>query len=254
MFGIFADRRRARFRAQPFPAAWAEILDTRVPLVRRLPAEDRAELLGLVQLFLHEKNLEGAGGLVLSDEIRVTIAALACLLLLRRGVTEPYPELKSIVVYPRGWHATTRHALGDHVVESRGVHLGESWRRGLVVISWDDARHGAADEDDGHNVVLHEFAHQLDSEDGPADGAPTLPDRSMYGPWAAVLGAEYAALIDALHRDEPTAIDPYGATNPAEFFAVITEAFFERPRAMRARYPALYGQLSAFYRQDPADW
>lgn len=254
MFDLFGRRRRAALRAAPFPAAWAALIERNVPLVARLSASDRAELFGHVQVLVAEKHWEGAGGLVLDDEIRVTIAAQACLLLLHRGVENPYPELDTVLVYPRGWRTETRHVQDGLVTEGPAHHLGESWRRGLVILAWDAARRGAADDDDGQNVVLHEFAHQLDTEAGAADGAPALPDRAMYGPWARVLGREYEALVDALHQGRPTTLDPYGATNPAEFFAVVTELFFERPRRLRERHPALYDQLKAFYRQDPAEW
>jgi hypothetical protein len=253
MFDFFARRRREKLAATPFPPAWAEILDTCVPLVARLPAADRRELEGHIQVFLAEKNIEGAGGLAITDTIRVTIAAQACILLLHRDAAA-WPGLHTIIVYPRGWVAPGRHVEGGLVVEADHGHLGESWRHGPVVLSWADARTGAAEPGDGHNVVLHEFAHQLDTQDGPADGAPTLRSRGMYAEWARVLGAEYAALVDAVHRDRPTDLDPYGTTNPAEFFAVVTEAFFERPRRLRARHPELYTQLASFYQQDPAEW
>jgi Mlc titration factor MtfA (ptsG expression regulator) len=254
MLGLFGARRRARLRAAPFPPEWAEILTRNVPLVARLSAEDRAELRGHVAVLVAEKHWEGAGGLVVTDEIKVTVAAQAALLLLRRGVDDPYPSLDTILLYPRGWRRTVRHEAEGVVTEGTAGHLGESWRRGLVILAWDAARHGAAEERDGQNVVLHEFAHQLDTESGSADGAPLLPARGMYAPWARVLGAAYAELTQHLQRGLPPDLDPYGATNPAEFFAVATEEFFERPQRLRDRQPALYGQLAAFYQQDPAEW
>ncbi len=254
MFDLFGGRRRARIRAEPFPAAWRVILDRNVPIVARLSEADRAELEGHVAVLCAEKHWEGAGGLVISDEIRVTVAAQAALLLLHREVDDPYPELDTILVYPRGWRKETQQVADGLVSEGIAHHLGESWKRGLVILAWDAARRGAADDDDGQNVVLHEFAHQLDTEAGGADGAPALPSRGMYGPWARVLGREYEALVDALHRGRPTSLDAYGATSPAEFFAVVTEDFFERPRRLRERHPELYEQLKGFYRQDPAEW
>jgi hypothetical protein len=188
----------------------------------------------------------------MTDTIRVTIAAQACLLTLHHD-GRPYPALRTIIVYPRGWVAPVRRAQEGLVVETEQGRLGESWRGGPVVLSWRDAQRGAADLADGQNVVLHEFAHQLDTLDGPADGAPTMP-RGRYKAWAEVLGREYGALVAAVHRDRPTDLDPYGATSPAEFFAVTTETFFERPRRLRERHPALYGHLAAFYGQDPAEW
>ena len=130
--------------------------------------------------------------------------------------------------------------------------LGESWHRGAVVLSWDDVRRGAADIHDAQNVVLHEFAHQLDSESGGVEGLPDLPRGSLVSAWARVLGREYRELAEEIRRRHATLLDPYGATNPAEFFAVATETFFERPLALRRRHPELYEQLKLFYRQDPA--
>jgi Mlc titration factor MtfA (ptsG expression regulator) len=134
------------------------------------------------------------------------------------------------------------------------VRLGESWHRGAVVLAWDDVLHGAADPRDGHDVVLHEFAHQLDQEDGAANGAPRLPKPSMYAAWARVLGEEFEGLAESREQHRRTVLDKYGATNPAEFFAVATEAFFEKPLQLRKRHAELYEQLAAFYRQDPASW
>lgn len=253
VFDFFARRRRARLAAEPFPPAWSAILDRHVPLVRRLPPADRAELERLIRVFLAEKRIEGAGGLVVDDVVRLTIAAQACLLLLHRDA-EPYPDLRTILVYPAGWTTPVQRAEGPFVVETGEARRGESWRLGPVVLSWADTRRDAADPADGDNVVLHEFAHQLDTEAGPADGAPLLPRREMYGPWAEVLGEAYRDLVADVDRQRPTTLDAYGAKSPAEFFAVATEAFFERPRALRRAHPALYAQLQAFYRQDPARW
>jgi len=251
MFG-FRRRRRARLRATAPPAHWQAILERNVPYVARLDAEDRRELLGLVQVFLAEKRFEGCGGLVLDDEIRVTIAAQACVLLLHRE-TDFYPELDTVLVYPAAYvDARPRRLPDGTVTEDPQVRLGESWGHGVVVLSWDDVLEGAAEDRDGRNVVFHEFAHQLDVEEGGADGAPPLPRRSMYTSWARVLGREYDALLAAVSRHGRTLLDPYGATSPAEFFAVATETFFERPEELRARHPELYAELRAFYQQDPA--
>jgi Mlc titration factor MtfA (ptsG expression regulator) len=136
------------------------------------------------------------------------------------------------------------------VTEREVTTLGQSWTRGNVILAWDAALGGGRDFHDGHNVVLHEFAHQLDQEDGSADGAPPLPSRGLYGPWARVLGAEY----ESLRGPGRHVLDEYGGTNPAEFFAVATEAFFEKPRQLRKKHPQLYEQLKAYYQQDPAQW
>lgn len=235
----------------PFPPAWAKIIDEHVPLARALAEDDRRELEQLVVVFLEEKTFEGAGGFTITDETRVTIAAQACLLLLHRD-TDVYPYLDTVVVYPSTYVAQETRHEGPVVIEEESVRLGESWQRGLVVLAWDAVRRTTANERDGHNVVLHEFAHQLDAEDGAVDGAPALGEDARYARWARVLGDEYAALITQIHADRDSDIDAYGATSPPEFFAVVTEMFFERPSQLRARHPELYETLRAFYRQDPA--
>ena len=193
VFGLFSERRRERLRAEPFPSAWRAILERNLALFGRLSKEDQDELIGHIQVFLAEKHFEGCGGLELTDDIRVTIAAQACLLLLHRK-TDYYPELTSILVYPTGYTADeVRHIGGGVWEEGPEDRLGHTGSRlGALVLAWDAARRGAAD---------------------PADG--------------------------------------YGATNPTEFFAVATEAFFERPRALRATHPKLYAELRKFFRQDP---
>lgn len=248
---FFTERRRKKLREEPFPAAWLAIIERNVALFQKLSADDKAELCAHVQVFLAEKTFEGCNGLHVTDEIRVTIAAQACLLLLHRE-TDYYPELARILVYPRAYVATERHVENGVVIEEKVVRAGESWTRGVVVLSWDDVLKGGRDPADGHNVVLHEFAHQLDQEDGEADGAPVLSQRGAYAPWARVLGAEYLGLRSAERRHEKTLLDKYGAQNPAEFFAVATETFFERPRQMQRLHPELYEELKHYYKQDPA--
>lgn len=252
MFGWLRRRRRDAIRRRPLPDAWRAIIAKNVPYAALLPPEDREELAGHVQVFLAEKRFEGCGGLRITDEVRVTIAAQACVLLLHR-TTDYYPGLVSILVYPTTYVVPGgRRLQGGLVSEEAEARLGESWGDGVVVLVWDSVLAGAADVHDGHNVVLHEFAHQLDQESGAGDGAPVLPRRSMYVAWARVLGREFDRLVlDTAHHHRGL-IDRYGATNPAEFFAVATETFFEKPRQLRSKHPELYHQLSAFYGQDPA--
>lgn len=252
---LFKSRKRARLRAQPFPADWRRAIERNVPIVLRLPSTERQELFGHVQVFLAEKHFEGAGGLELTDEIRVTIAAQACLLLLHRE-TDYYPLLKSIIVYPSTYVVPGEHSLGDGIWEEGDEeYLGHTSRSlSALVLAWDSTLHGARDMRDGENVVLHEFAHQLDFEQGDVNGTPALGSNQQYASWARVLGAEYEALRRASDEGHRGVLDEYGAENPAEFFAVATEAFFERPVALRAKHAALYEELRAFYRQDPAGW
>lgn len=253
VFGFLTDRRRAKVRAQPFPAEWRAIIERNLPLFKRLPAGDQAELLGHVQVFLAEKNFEGCGGLDLTDEVRVTIAAQACLLLLHRE-TDYYPRLLSILVYPTSYAVPEERHVGGGVWEEGDDHLaGHTQQRlGALVLSWDSAKAGGLDPTDGDNLVFHEFAHQLDYEDDLTDGTPALRTRDDYRAWAKVMQEEFEKLRKADDRDSPTLLDKYGATNPAEFFAVITETFFEQPHLMKERHPGLYGELTKFYRQDPA--
>lgn len=251
MFDFFKNRRREALRAQPLSAEERALLDKNIPYLRNLSAEDRRELEGLVRIFLAEKSFEGCGGLELTDEIKLTIAGQACLLLLHRE-TDIYPNVDSIVVYPSAYRVPTQQHDGMVVIEEDQTRLGESWQRGLVVLAWDHVLSGAAQPRDGQNVVLHEFAHQLDSEDGVMNGTPELGARARYTSWAHVLGDEFEELSRRLHAGRSTDIDPYGATNPAEFFAVLTEMFFEKPRALERRHPELYAALAEFYKQDPA--
>ncbi len=224
------------------------------PTYNRLSPADQEELQGHIQVFLDEKYFEGCGGLELTEEMKVTIAAQACLLLLHRE-TDYYPRLITILVYPDAYVAKSIEPLGAGVVsESETARLGEAWRDGVVVVSWDDVQRDAKVPDDGHNVVLHEFAHQLDWQDGLADGAPILDHEGEYTPWARVLGDEFEKLRRNIELGRSDVLDEYGATNPAEFFAVATECFFERPLQLRRQRPRLYEQLKAYYRQDPASF
>lgn len=251
MFDFFKNHRRQALLKQPLTSEERAVLDKNVPYVAELDTEDRSELEGLVRIFVTEKHFEGCAGLELTPEIKLTIAAQACLLLLHRE-TDIYPNVDSILVYPSAYRVPTEQHDGFVVVQENQARLGESWQRGLVVLSWDHALAGAAQPHDGQNVVLHEFAHQLDGEDGPMNGTPVLGARARYTAWAHVLGDEFDELSRRLHAGRRSDIDPYGATNPAEFFAVVTEMFFEKPRALKKRHAELYAELAAFYRQDPA--
>jgi len=250
MLAIFKQRRRKRLRAKPFPPQWRAVLESSFPLYRKLPTADQEELQGHIQVFVAEKNFEGCGGLKITEEMKVIIAAQACLLLLHRE-TDYYPRLQSILVYPSTYVVKEANHSGHVVTERASDRLGESWPTGAVVLAWDSARCGARGVDDGQNVVLHEFAHQLDQEDGSADGVPILERRSRYAQWARVLGGEFETLCRETKCGGETVLDQYGAKNPAEFFAVATECFFEKPHKLRRKHPELYEELKEFYRQDP---
>ena len=250
-------RRRLRLRriaATPFPTRWRKILKQQLPLYRALPVDLQLKLKKLVQLFLAEKQFIGCEGLEITDEIRINIAAQACLLMLNRP-TELYPNLRSVLVYPAAYLVPQQQPDQAGVVHSDlQVRLGESWQLGKVILSWPDSQHGAADPTDGHNVVLHEFAHQLDQENGAANGAPFLATSQAYRVWSQVLNTEFVRLQQQLNQGLPSIFDAYGATNPAEFFAVITEVFFERGAEFSARHHELYQQLRQYYQLDPASW
>jgi Mlc titration factor MtfA (ptsG expression regulator) len=231
------------------------LIQRRVAFFRRLSPSDRAELLGHIQVFLAEKRFEGCGGFTITDEVRVTIAAQACLLLLHRR-TDYFPGLLTILVYPLTYMVDEKRQLGEHLWEEGIVsRLGETGRRmGSLVLSWGAVKHGAADLSNGKNVVFHEFAHQLDFENHAADGVPGLPTRERQLAWAAVMRSKFASLRAADETGIPTLLDTYGATNPAEFFAVSVEAFFEQPRALRSRHPKLYTEFQRYFQQDPVEF
>ena len=244
-------RRRNRLRAPPFPAAWRRILRRRVPAVARLPYHLQRRLKAHIQVFVAEKAFIGCPGPAITDEVRVTIAAQACLLLLGHAQPDCYPRLAQILVYPDTFVTQREQALGNGLVHEQRLSMsGESWSQGQVILSWADVLSGAADPADGHNVVLHEFAHQIDQDTGIADGRPWRPTPALRQRWAAVMDAAFERL-----RQEPsTVIDAYGATQPAEFFAVVTELFFERPQALAAEAPDVYGELRELFGVDPRAW
>ncbi|NLH41678.1 MAG: zinc-dependent peptidase [Planctomycetes bacterium] len=248
---FFKRRRRAKLAARPFPAEWSAILERNVPFYSVLPEADREELKRGVLIFLGEKRFEGCRGLEITDEIRVTIAAHACILLLHRQ-TDYYPGLSTILVYPDAFVSPdVHHVVGDMVLETDEVRLGESWHSGTVILSWQDVLDDI-DAGDGQNVAFHEFAHQLDSSGGKGDSTPVLRDEATFEAWAKALGQDYERFRRAVQKRWPEVLDEYGATDPAEFFAVATECFFETPRDLRRVYPRLYEELKRFYQQDPA--
>lgn len=246
-------KRRALRMSESVPDQWKALIEKNIPIYKRLPDELKTQLHGLVNVFLDEKAFVGCGELEITDEIKVTIAAQACMLLLNRKSTF-YPKLKTIYVYPHTYVAKGLMNDGGLIVEGKSVRLGESWQNGPVVLTWDSVTGGARNIQDGRNVVFHEFAHQLDQEDGDADGAPILDHRSDYRGWAQVLGAEYERLCSKTKGRRRSVLNKYGATNPAEFFAVATEAFFEKPRQMHKRSPDLYEELKHYYKLDPLNW
>lgn len=249
--------RRKRVRQAAFPAVWRKILRERVPLVRKLPEHLQLQLKKHMQVFIAEKSFLGCDGLEVTEEMRVVIAAQACLLILNRP-TDYFANVRQILVYPGAFvvNQVTVDGAGVHQ-EDAEVRLGESWSQGQVILSWEDSLHGAAVADDGYNVVIHEFAHQLDQENGAAQGAPPplLGDAGHDAQrWSTVFHAAYAHLQAQVRHGVDGLLDPYGAQSPGEFFAVVSEVFFEQPRALSVEYPALYQELQGYYKLDPAAW
>ncbi len=250
------DRNRRRLIAHPFPAEWSALLSAKWRLYDRLPPEIRDQLHGCIHVLLAEKRFEACGGLPeMTDEMRVLIAAQAALLLVGRPEDEHqfYPDLVSILLYPGSFRDRGRRTFSLREEEGE-VRLGESWTSGSVILSWHSVKRGAAGDHDGLNVVFHEFAHQIDQADGDPDGAPVFDDPEDAARWSAVFQNHYDDLIDDLEQGGNPLLDEYGATEPAEFFAVSTETFFERPREMKREMPGLYDELAAFYGLDPVTW
>ena len=239
--------------SRPFPDRWLAIANRALPFWNRLSPALSAELQDLIKWFIRTKTFIGCAGLEITEEMKLVIAAQACLLLLNRPSYE-YAGVQFIYVYPSGFRVTrdVRNEIGLVSTQSRDL-LGEAWRSGKVILAWDEVDRGTRNFNDGQNVVLHEFAHQLDNESGGADGAPLLYTRAAYKTWARVFGEEFARL-QAADPMEPGILDRYGATNPAEFFAVATETFFEEPDKMYAHHRELFEQLLAYYRLDPRTW
>lgn len=257
--GIFASpllvkQRRDRLKQRPFPPLWEAVVENYLPVYLRLSASERRRLQGHIQVFLQEKQFIGCAGLQITEEMRVAIAAVACLLLLNERGTY-FLKLRSILVYPSTYLVNETAIAGSYVVEERRVaRLGESWSRDQVVLSWEQVQRDISNWRDGQNVVLHEFAHQLDQEDGDAEGVPFLPRDLDYAVWAEVMTQEYQQLCQDVQRGAKTVMDSYGTLNPAEFFAVATETFFEKPQQLLKKHPTLYKQLQRYYQLDPVKW
>ncbi|MES3008510.1 MAG: M90 family metallopeptidase [Pseudomonadota bacterium] len=251
---VYPRYRRRKLDATPFPPAWLAILRSNLKVYRAMWPDQQEQLRKLIMRFLDGKDFIGCGGQIITDEIRVTIAAHACLLLLNRPSHE-YQDLRSILVYPSGFVVDREHRDEFGVVtEGEDYLAGESWSVGKVILAWDSVEHGLSNFADGQNVVLHEFAHQLDHESGVTNGAPLLYRKSDYRDWARVFEREFAALQRATEEQRDTLIDPYGASDPAEFFAVVTETFYERPHEMASAHPELFTELLDYYRVDPREW
>ncbi|MFK7730930.1 MAG: zinc-dependent peptidase [Pseudomonadales bacterium] len=245
--------RRQRIASAPLNTGYVSILERNVGLYPSLPENLKMALHRGINLFLFDKKFVGCDGQEINDEVRLTIAGNACLLVLAQ--TRPvYPSFKTVLVYPSTYGVTQKTHDGQVVFDEHSARAGESWFRGPIVLSWSDVVRGSKNTANGQNVVIHEFAHKLDEENGVMDGLPILRDRSHYGEWSEVLSSEYDAFLKRVQRRRNKIIDEYGAVSAVEFFAVISESFFEKPTRMKSDLPELYSQLRRFYGLDPASW
>lgn len=241
-------RRRRKLLASPVPEHWSQWVDE-LPFTAQLEPVARERLISIARVLVDEKSWEGCGGLELTEVMRVKIAAQAALLLL--GIPHDYySHVESILVYPTAYQNPHERRQSTGVVSAGTINAGEAWYRGPVVLSWTDAERGWLNKRDGRNLILHEFAHQLDFLDGLGDGTPPLPDRAAYQRWKSIMTESYEALVTRAEEKRLTLLDKYGATNPAEFFAVVTECFFEKPDPLRTRHPELYRAIADYYHQD----
>lgn len=274
MFSWLSLRKRRKLLAKPFPPEWLAILQRNVRHSHLLSDDERRRLRDDLRIFIDDKYWElggdwssytaateprhGAGrnGEIssVSDEMKVTIAAQACLLTLNIPDHDYYKRVRTVLVYPTAFIAPTRRYLPGGVVSEGGANSGQAWFRGPVIISWADARAGGRGQTRGRNLVIHEFAHALDMTDGLINGTPPLSNREQYKQWHDVMTAEYHRLVDAAARGEPTLLDQYGATDVGEFFAVATECFFQQGAYLQHYHPKLYSVLRDYFRQDPAAW
>ena len=229
-----------------------DIITKQVPLIEKLPIELHKTLQGKINLFLDQVEFHGCDGLEVTDDMELAIAAQACLMIVNND--QWYETLQTILIYPGAFKSTHTERDGYITRQVETVRLGESWARGPVILSWAHSAAGAFNDEDGHNVVLHEFAHQLDGLSGSTDGAPVLGSDHPFADWVDTLNASYDRLQERVERGLPTFLDEYGATAPAEYFAVAVEVFFEKPRTMKKHEPAVYEQLSKFFQLDPSAW
>lgn len=250
MFRWFRNRRRKKILASPWPESWSLHLQRNVRLTWEMSDAEMKALQKRIKIFVAEKNWEGCEGLQLTEEMKVVIAGQACLMLL--GVEDWYfDNVRSILIYPKAFRRDT----SDGVNEGQSQHrAGEAWQGGPIILSWKDSLRGGRNEDDGQNVVIHEFAHALDGLDGEMGGSVMFDDPKDSQSWRRVVDEGYAELCNAKEARRRTLLDHYGATNPAEYFAVATETFFEQPRELADEHPELFSLLKKYYRLDPVPW
>jgi len=246
---FYQNWRRNRELKEPFPENWRRHLESRVPLYQKMPEHLRQALEQRVQLFLSEKEFYGCDGFEVDDTVRLTIAGHACLLILARSYSD-FDDVRSILVYPDAYHVRDIESDGMVVSESNEIRAGEASSRGQVVLAWRECEQATRNLHSSHNVILHEFAHQLDYLDGTADGAPPLSGEQARH-WQHTMTEAYQDLRHSLGHHHKPWLDPYGATEPAEFFAVLTEVFFQQPDHLKNAQPEVYKALQGYFRLDP---
>lgn len=255
-FFVLRHQRKKRAIAQLLSSSLSEdqraILAREVPLTRKLPTQLRAKLEGKIHRFLDQVTFQGCNGLEVDEEMELSIAAQACLLVV--GSDTWYDGLSTVLVYPGAFKSVMSRHDGYVVTEEEVVRTGESWLHGPVILSWAHSRHGAHNERDGHNVVFHEFAHQIDAMSGATNGVPLLGKDQSFADWEAAFLTAYEAHVSRVTQGKRTVIDAYGAENHEEFFAVAVELFFERPKALLREDPAIYTELRKLFRLDPVTW
>lgn len=256
MFQFIRNYRRRRILRSPFPTAWDEIIQRNVPLAEHLDLGQKQRLRARVKVFVAEKNWEGCDGFEITDEVKVTVATQACLMVIEVQPQVYFDHVLSVLVYPTAYVAESVQITRAGVVTEGGQsRLGEAWWRGPVILSWKDVLAGGRLETPGHNLIFHEFAHQLDMMNGRfVDGTPPVKTNHQLQRWISVLGPEFDKLVNQCRRGHHGLIDCYGATNPAEFFAVLSEVFFEQGALLQERHPEIYDVLKDYYGLETAAW
>ncbi|MBD3617534.1 MAG: zinc-dependent peptidase [Gracilimonas sp.] len=251
---LFQFLRRQWVIRRPFPEEWMRVLSGRVPVYRRLPEDLQAKLKQRIAVFMDEKLFEGCGGLTLTEDMRLIIAAHACMLILEEP-SDYYPSLQSVLVYPSDYMGAVYDVdSGGVVTEGFEPRSGESWHPGNIVLSWEDIQNGLRNPSDSRNLIYHEFAHQLDYRYGLSAGITPDGETELEDEWAQALAEGYRSHLRHIQRGQQTLLDPYGAENPAEFFAVLTECFLEQPVKLRREHSKLYRLLCEFFKFEPGGW
>ena len=250
---LYHRRRRAKLMKTKMSVEDLEIIKTEVPLLAALDKQQKERLMGLIKIFFDEVEYIPCGGLKMDKKISLSIAAQACLLTVNNPTQKHFEALNTIYVYPQAFKSNISSTDGGIMKEEESIRLGQS-QRGSIVLSWDDCQKGASHHNDGQNVVFHEFAHQLDQEHGSADGVPILENRSAYLEWGKIMYPHFLELREKAKKHQASLIDPYGATNEAEFFAVCTELFFERGDKLKQKHPDIYSVMQHYYGLDTANF